>query len=58
MKRLSDAAIARPKAALALFALVVLALAFFARDLDSRLTATTLLTPGTESARANDLYKQ
>ena len=57
MKRLSSAAIDRPRAALALFALVVLTLAFFARGLESRLTATTLLTPGTESARANALYK-
>ena len=57
MKRLSDAAIARPRAALALFAVVVLALAAFGRGLDSRLTSTTLLTPGSESAQANELYK-
>ncbi len=58
MRRLSDAAIARPRAALVLFALVVLALGFFARGLESRLTATTLLTPGSESAQANELYKK
>lgn len=57
MKRLSAAAIARPRAALAFFAVAVLALGFMGRDLESRLTATTLLTPGTESAQANALYR-
>jgi RND superfamily putative drug exporter len=58
LRRLSGAAIARPRAALALFAVTILSLAYFGHDLESRLTPTTLLVPGSESARAADLYSQ
>ena len=52
----SQAAIRRPRTALALLGAVLAVLALLATGLESRLTPTTLYTPGTESARAAAIY--
>ncbi|HVL94740.1 MAG TPA: MMPL family transporter [Solirubrobacteraceae bacterium] len=57
MTRLSHTAVGRPRAALALLGAALLALGLLGLDLESRLTPTTLYTPGTESADANRIYE-